>query len=56
MLALESKKSDERLTLLFGLRLKTISECTFLVFNRPSKESLMALNAAASAWTFETIY
>jgi hypothetical protein len=36
------------LTLLFGLSAKTVSECTFLLFNRPQTLSLTARNAAAS--------
>jgi len=50
-----SNEWEGRLTLLFGPRQKTISECTFRVRSRPSRLSLMALNAAARAWIFDTI-
>lgn len=43
-------------TLLFGLRQKTISECTFLVLRRFSILSLTALKAAAMRCSLDTIW
>lgn len=48
--------TELELTLLFGLRQNTISECTFRVRSRPSRLSFIALNAAARICTFDTIY
>lgn len=50
-----ANESGERPTLLFGLKQKTISECTFRVRNRPSRLSLMALNVDANAWILDVI-
>lgn len=51
-----SLELGRRLTLLLGLRQKTISECTFRVRSRSSTLSFIALNAAARICTFDTIY
>jgi hypothetical protein len=51
-----TEAEQSRLTLLFGLRANTISECTFRLLSLPSIKSLTALNAAANACTLETTF
>lgn len=53
MVEAEQKK---KLTLLFGLRAKTISEWTFRLLSLPSIESLTALKAAANVCNLETSF